>query len=50
MEDAEDSVFNTQFVIDGKRITVEKFVAMLDAYQSFNFKLEIFDPSDDIPD
>ncbi len=32
------------------RITIEKFVKMPDSYQSFNFKFEIFDPSDDIPD
>ena len=50
LEDGEESVFGTQLVIDGKRITIEKFVAMLDAYHSFNFKIEIFDPSDDIPD
>ena len=50
LEDFEGSMLSTQFVIDGKRITIEKFVEMLDPYQSFNFKFEIFDPSDDIPD
>lgn len=50
MEDAEDSVFSTQLVIDGRRITIEQFVSLLEPYHAFNFKLEIFDPSDDIPD
>lgn len=49
-EDTGESMFSTQLVIDGKRITIEDFVALLDGYGSFNFKFEIFDPSDDIPD
>ena len=50
MKDAEDSVFSTQLIIDGRRITIEEFVSMLKPYQAFNFKFQIFDPSDDIPD
>jgi hypothetical protein len=43
-----DSQFARYFVIDGKRITVEQFVDMLEPYPSFNFKFQIYDPSEDI--
>ena len=36
-------------VIDGKEITWEDFGRMLMTYEGFNFKLEIFDRSDEIP-
>ena len=50
LDSSEESVFNTQLVIDGRSVPIEKFVDMLEAYGSFNFKFEIFDPSDDIPE
>ncbi|BBO86793.1 hypothetical protein DSCO28_73590 (plasmid) [Desulfosarcina ovata subsp. sediminis] len=36
-------------VIDGKEIKWEEFGRMLMTYEGFNFKLEIFDRSDEIP-
>ena len=36
-------------VIDGKEISWSKFGQMLMSYEGFNFKLEIFDRSDEIP-
>lgn len=36
-------------VIDGKEITWQDLGRMLKAYEGFNFKLQIFDRSDDIP-
>ncbi len=36
-------------VIDGKEISGSKFGQMLMTYEGFNFKLEIFDRSDEIP-
>ena len=36
-------------VIDGKEITWEDFGRMLKAYEGFNFKLELFDRSDEMP-
>ena len=42
----EPYIFNKLFKFD----VDEEYVEMLDPYQSFNFKFEIFDPSDDIPD
>ncbi len=49
-KDLTDTEFNTIFVIDGKRITVEEFVKMLEPYGSFNFKLTMYDLCDDLPD
>ena len=36
-------------VIDGKEISWIEFGQMLMTYEGFNFKLEIFDRSDEIP-
>jgi hypothetical protein len=47
-DDHTDSQFARYFVIDGKRITVEQFVDMLEPYPSFGFKFQIYDPSEDI--
>ncbi len=49
-KDLSDTAFNTIFVIDGKRITIEEFVKMLQAYGSFNFKLTMHDLCEDLPD
>jgi len=43
-----DTEFNTKFVIDGKRITVEQFLKMIEPFSGFNFKFKILDPSDEI--
>jgi hypothetical protein len=34
-------------VIDGKRITIEDFGRMLEAYEGWRFKFQILDPYDD---
>ena len=44
------SAFDTYFVVDGKRITVEELVQMLEPYTGFNFKFTIYDPYDDLPE
>jgi len=41
-----DTKFNNIFVIDGKRITMEKFVEMVECYASWNFKFTIYDSTD----
>lgn len=43
-----DTAFNNFFEIDGRRVTIEKFVEMLEAYGSFNFKFQIFDSCDEM--
>jgi hypothetical protein len=47
-DDNSDSQFARYFVIDGRRITIEQFVEMLEPYPSFGFKFQIYDPSEDI--
>jgi hypothetical protein len=47
-KDLSDTEFNTIFEIDGKRITIEKFLDLLAPYGGFNFKFKIYDPSEDI--
>ena len=42
-----DTTFNTFFEIDGRRVTIEKFIEMLEGYGSFNFKFQIFDSCDE---
>ena len=36
------------FVVDGKRITIEQFINLIQPCEGFNFKFEIIDPSDDV--
>ena len=43
-----DSQFARYFLIDGRRITIEQFVEMLEPYPSFGFKFQIYDPSEEI--
>lgn len=43
-----DTQFNHSFTIDGKRITIENFVKMIECYGGWNFKFQIFDISEDI--
>jgi len=47
-DDLSDTKFNNIFVIDGKRITIEKFVEMIECYASWNFKFKIYDSTDEI--
>jgi len=42
-----DTNFNTFFEVDGRRVTIEKFIEMLEAYGGFNFKFQIFDSCDE---
>ena len=44
----DDASEATLFEIDGKRITVEKFVDMLQMYSGWNFKFQIFDSTDEL--
>ncbi|MFA5533955.1 MAG: hypothetical protein WCY58_12995 [Mariniphaga sp.] len=46
--DLSDTSFNTVFEIDSKRITVENLIELLDPYGGFNFKLQLYDPSDEV--
>jgi len=46
-EDFSDTDFDRVFVIDGKRITIEDFGHMLEAYEGWRFKFQILDPYDD---
>lgn len=43
-----DTGFNTILEIDGKRITIEEFVKMLDVFGGFNFKFQIVDSADEL--
>jgi hypothetical protein len=38
--------FDTYFVVDGRRITMEDFVALLQPYSGFQFQFSIMDPND----
>ncbi|MBA3066117.1 hypothetical protein KJ633_03725 [bacterium] len=42
-DDFSDTSFERVFVIDGKRITIEKFTGMLDQWEGWNFKFKIMD-------
>ena len=42
-----DTEHDKSFIIDGKRITIEEFIKMLEAYEGWQFKFEILDPVDD---
>ncbi len=44
----DDAIETTLFEIDGKRITVEKFVDMLQMYSGWKFKFQIFDSTDEL--
>jgi hypothetical protein len=46
-EEFSDTDFDRVFVIDGKRITIEGFGHMLEAYEGWRFKFQILDPYDD---
>ena len=46
--DSEDSVNTPLIVIDGKELTWKKFGRMLMTFEGFNFKLQMFDPYDEV--
>jgi len=46
--DAEDWDSDPMIVVDGKAIALREFGQMLKAYEGFNFKLQIFDQTDEI--
>lgn len=46
--DYSDNHVTYYFVIDGKRISIEQFVEMLKPFSGFDFKFQIYDPSDEI--
>lgn len=43
-----NSKFDHCFQIDGKKITIEDFIDLLQCVEGWNFKFQIIDPSDDI--
>lgn len=47
-ENRSDSEFDYMFVIDGKRITIEKFGEILQCFQGWNFKFKIYDMTDEM--
>ncbi|WP_422662544.1 DUF7713 domain-containing protein [Pseudobacteroides sp.] len=38
----------TVLIIDGKQYTIHEFAEILGSREGFNFKMQIFDPTDDI--
>ena len=46
-DDFSDTDLDRIFVIDGKRITIEEFVRMLEPYEGWRFQFRIMDPSAD---
>lgn len=45
-EDSQDTEFEKVLIIDGKRITIEEFVSMINPYEGWDFAFRIKDPSD----
>ena len=43
-----DTAFNTVFEIDGKQITVEDLIELLEPFAGYKFKLQLYDPSDEM--
>lgn len=43
-----DSKFDYYFEIDGKKITIEKFIKLIQVAEGWNFKFKIFDTTEDI--
>lgn len=46
--DLSNTGFESVFVVDGKRITIEQFVHMLGGTEGFNFSFQLHDPSDEL--
>ncbi|NEW81741.1 MAG: hypothetical protein GZ094_05195 [Mariniphaga sp.] len=47
-ENLDNSRFDYFFEIDGKKITIEKFIDLLKVVEGWNFKFQIFDTTEDI--
>jgi len=47
-DNLDDSQFDYFFEIDGKKITIEKFVDLLKGVEGWNFKFQILDTTEDI--
>lgn len=47
-DNLDDSNFDYCFQIDGKKITIERFVDLLEGVEGWNFKFQIIDTTDDI--
>lgn len=45
-DDFSTTNFDTYFVVDGRKITVEDFVELLQPYEGFKFQFSLKDPSD----
>ena len=43
VDNPDNSEFDNFFQIDGKKITMEKFIDLLKAFEGYNFKFRIFD-------
>jgi len=46
-DDLSDTEYDKAFFIDGKRITIEDFIGMLDPLEGFHFHLRILSAYDD---
>lgn len=46
-DDFSDTEFGKIFVIDGKRITIEEFGELFDAWEGWHFQLKMLDSTDD---
>lgn len=46
--DMDDSIETPLIIIDGKKISWKEFGKMLMTFEGFNFKLQIYDPSDEM--
>lgn len=46
--DSDDSLTKPLIVIDGKKIPLKDFSKMLMTFEGFNFKLQIYDPNDEM--
>ena len=45
-----DTGFDKVLIVDGKRITMERLIRMLEPYFGFNIKISIHDLCDEVPD
>ena len=46
-EDLSDTEYENTLVVDGKRVTIEQFVKLLEPYEGWQFEFKIIDPSED---
>jgi hypothetical protein len=48
--DFSDTMFESVFIVDGKRVTIEQLVLMLGGVEGFNFIFSVHDPLDEFPE